>query len=87
MLRQEKDTHIRKLKERLGEILMKECENFIGKRREPRHYKTMSRQKMKLEALWQKSSFERGGHSNNIHSSKDGQSYPNNQNNRQNKDK
>ena len=36
---------------------------------------------MKLEALCHKSNFERGGHSNNIHSSKDDWPYPNNQNN------
>ena len=34
MLRQEKYTCIRKLKEKLDEDLMKECENFIEKRRE-----------------------------------------------------
>ena len=89
MLSQEKDTCIRKLKEKLDRELMKECENFIEKRRETRHYKTMSRQKMKLEALCQKSNFGRGGCSNNIHSGKDDQPYPNNpnQNNRQNKNK
>ena len=32
MLSQEKDTCIRKLKEKLDEDLMKECENFIEKR-------------------------------------------------------
>ena len=88
-LSQEKDTCIRKLKEKLGEELMREYENFIEKRREARHYKTMSRQKMKLDALCQKSNFESGGHSNNIHSSKDDWPFPNNQNqnNRQNKNK
>ena len=47
----------------------------------------MSRQKKKLEALCHKSNFERGGHSNNIHSGKDDWPYPNNQkqNNKQNK--
>ena len=66
---------------------MEECEKFIEKRKEARHYKTMSRQKMKLEALCQTSSINRGGHSNNIHSGKDDLPYPNNQNNRQNKNK
>ena len=51
----------------------------------------MSRQKRKLEALCQKSNFQRGGHTNNIHSGKDDwpYSYSNNQhrNNRQNKKK
>ena len=47
----------------------------------------MSRQKKKLEALCHKSSFERGDHSNNIHSGKNDQPYLNNlnQNNRQDK--
>ena len=67
MLNQEKDTHIKKLEEKLDEDLMKECESFIEKRKEARHQKTLSRQKRKFEALCQKSSFERGGHSNNIH--------------------
>ena len=57
----QKDTCIRKLKEKIGEELMKECEIFIEKRREARHYKTMSRQKMKLEGLCQKSNSNRGG--------------------------
>ena len=72
MLSQEKDTCIRKL----DEDLMKECESFIEKRKEARHQKTLCRQKRKIEALCQKSSFERGGHSNNIHSGKDDWSYP-----------
>ena len=67
MLSMEKDTCIRKQKEKLGEDLMEECEKFIEKRKEARHYKTLSRQKMKLEALCQKSSINRGGSSNNIH--------------------
>ena len=89
MLSLQKDTCIRKLKEKIGEDLMKECEIFIEKRRETRHYKTMSRQKMKLEALWQKSNSDRGGCSNNIHSGKSDWPYQNNQNqnNRQNRNK
>ena len=91
MLSQEKDSCIRKLKEKLDEDLMRECENFIEKRREVRHQMTLSRQKSKLEALCQKSNFKRGGHSNNIHSGKDGWSYPDSnnqqQNNRQNNNK
>ena len=85
MLSQEKDTCIRKLEEKLDEDLMKECESFIEKRKEARHQKTLSRQKRKFEALCQKSNFERGGCSNNIHSGKDAQSYPysNNQKNQQ----
>ena len=85
MLNQEKDTCIRKLEEKLDEDLMKECESFIEKRKEARHQKTLSRQKRKFEALCQKSSFKRGGCSNNIHSSKDDWLYPylNNQKNQQ----
>ena len=60
---------------------MKECELFIKKRRVARHFKTMSRQKRKLEALCHKSSSNRGGCSNTIHSSKGDCSYPNNNNN------
>ena len=80
MLSIQKDTCIKKLKEKIGEDLMKECEIFIEKRREARHHKTMSRQKMKLEALCQKSNSNRGDHSNNIHSGKGDQPYQNNQN-------
>ena len=71
MLSQERDTCIRRLKEKIkDEGLFQECEKFIEERREARHYKTMSRKKKKLEALCQKSksNFERGGHSNNMHS-------------------
>ena len=76
MLKQVRDTCIRKLEEKLDEDLMRECASFIEKRREARHQKTLSSQKRKLEALCQKSSFERGGCSNNMHSSKDDRSYP-----------
>ena len=68
MLRQERDTCISKLKEKIkDEGLFQECEKFIEERREARHHKTMSRQRKKLEALCQnsKGNFERGGHSNN----------------------
>ena len=44
MLSMQKDTCISKLKEKI-EDLMKECDLFIKKRREARHFKTMSRQK------------------------------------------
>ena len=80
MLSLQKDTCIRKLKEKIGEDLMKDCEIFVEKRREARHYKTMSRQKMELEALCQKSNSDRGGHSNNFHSGKGDQPYQNDQN-------
>ena len=89
MLSLQKDTCIRKLKEKIGEDLIKECEIFIEKRKEARYYKTMTRQKMKLEALCQKSNSHRGGCLNNIHSGKGDWPYQNNQNqnNRQNKNK
>ena len=80
MLSMQKDTCISKLKEKIGEDLVKECELFI-KRREARHCKTMSRQKRKLEALCHKSSSNRCGCSNTIHSSKGDHSYPNTNNN------
>ena len=47
---------------------------FIEERKEARHHKTMTRQKEKLKILCSKSksnrenNFERGGHSNNMHS-------------------
>ena len=88
MLSLQKDTCIRKLK-KIGEDLMTECEIFIEKRREARHYKTMSRQKKKLVALCQKSNSDRGGHSKNIHRGKGDWPYQNNQNqnNRLNRNK
>ena len=60
---------------------MKECEIFIEKRREARHFKTMARQKRKLEALYHKSSSNRGGHTNIIHSSRGDHPHQNNHNN------
>ena len=87
----QKDTCISELKEKIGKDLMKECELFIKNRREVRHFKTMSRQKRKLEALCHKSSSERGGYSNIIHSGKGDHSQLNNhniiQNGTQNKNK
>ena len=54
MLSMQRDTCISKLKEKIGEDLMKECELSIKNRREARHFKTMSRQKRKLEVLSEK---------------------------------
>ena len=59
---------------------MKECKLFIKNRREARHFKTMSRQKRKLDVLHQNSSSNRGGHSNTIHSGSGDHSYQNNHN-------
>ena len=73
MLSLESDTCMRRLKEKLKEEDFQECKNFIEDRREARHHKTMTRQKEKLKALCSKSnrdnSYERGGCSNNMHSS------------------
>ena len=54
MLSMQRDTCKSKLKEKMTEELMEECELFIKNRREARHFKTMSRQKRKLEVLCQK---------------------------------
>ena len=43
---------------------LKNCEDFINARREARHYKTMDRQKQKLEQLCQRNSSKRDGCSN-----------------------
>ena len=68
MLSTQRDTCKIKLKEKIGQEIMEECELFIKTRREARHFKTMSRQKRKFESLCQKISSKKGGHSNNIHS-------------------
>ena len=52
------------LAKKIKEEDLKNCEEFIEARREARHYKTMDRQKKKLERLCQKNSAKRGGHSN-----------------------
>ena len=43
---------------------LKECEEFINIRREARHYKTMDRQKQKLEWFCHTNSSKKGGSSN-----------------------
>ena len=58
MLSTQRDTCKIKLKEKIGEEIMEECELF----------KTMNRQKRKLELFCQKISSEKGGHPSNIHS-------------------
>ena len=69
----EYDTCMRRLRQKLKEEDLHECLKFIEERKEARHYKTMTRQKEKLEILCRKSNrennFERGGHSNNMPSS------------------
>ena len=72
MLSLEYDTCMRRLSQKLKEEDLHECLKFIEERKEARHHKTMTRQKEKLEILCSKSNrgniFERGGHSNNMHS-------------------
>ena len=81
MMNMKKDTCINNLKQKIGEDLIKECEIFIKERREARHFKTMVRQKSKLEALCHKSISERGGCSNIIHIGRGDHSHENNNNN------
>ena len=64
MFNLQKDTCITNLANKIKEEDLKYCEEFIEARREARHYKTMERQKKKLERLCQKNSTERGGCSN-----------------------
>ena len=72
MLGIEYDTCMRRLSQKLREEDLHECLKFIEERKEARHYKTMTRQKEKLEILCRKSNsknnFKRGGHSNNMYS-------------------
>ena len=68
MLSMQRDTCKIKLKERIGEEIMEECEMFIKTRKEVTHFKTMNRQKRKFETLCQKISSKKGGHSNTIQS-------------------
>ena len=58
------DTCKTDLAKKIKEEDLKNCEDFIEARREARHYKTMDRQKKKLEWLCQKNSSKRGHHSN-----------------------
>ena len=46
---------------------MAECSKFMFKTKEDRHYKTMVRQKNKLEKLGRKNKDKEGGHTNNKH--------------------
>ena len=67
MFNLQRDTCITNLASKIKEEDLKNCEDFIEARREARHYKTMERQKKKLERLCQRNSrnsTERGGHSN-----------------------
>ena len=74
MLSLENDTCVRRLSQKLKEEDLRECLKFIEEMKEARHHKTMTRQKEKLKILCSKSNrennFERGDHSNNMHSGK-----------------
>ena len=74
MLELEHDTCIKRLSNKLKTEDLQECLKFIEERKEARHYKTMTRQKGKLEILCRKSysgnnNCDRGGRSN-MHSSR-----------------
>ena len=64
MFRLQLDTCITELAKKIKEEDLRNCEEFIETRREARHYKTMVRQKQKLERLCHKNSSKRGGCSN-----------------------
>ena len=67
MLKEQRDTCIYQLEERLDRYSMEECKNFIKIKRESRHYKTLERQKNKLEGLCHKNSSAESGHLNIQH--------------------
>ena len=67
MLKEQRDTCIYQLEERLIRDSMKECKNFIKIKRESRHYKTLERQKNKLERLCHKNRSAKSGCSNIQH--------------------
>ena len=67
MLEHEKDTCIRELSKVLNQEDMAECSKFMFKIKEDRHYKTMARQKNKLERLVRKNKDKEGGCINNKH--------------------
>ena len=67
MLKEQRDTCIFQLEERLDRESMEECRNFIKIKRESRHYKTLERQRNKLERLCQRNRSAKNGHSNIQH--------------------
>ena len=75
MLSLQKDTCIRKLKEKIGEDLMKECEIFIEKRSQT--FQDHVQAKDETRGLVPKSNPNRGGCSNNRHSSRGDQPHCN----------
>ena len=68
MLSLQKDTCKNDLKEAIGDETMEEYVMFIKTRKEARHFKTMNRQKRKIERLCHHNSSSRGGCSNTIQS-------------------
>ena len=58
------DTCKIKLSKKIKEEDLRNCQDFIENRKEARHYKTMIRQKQKLERLCHRNSDEGGGCSN-----------------------
>ena len=67
MLKEQRDTCINHLEERLDRDSMEECKSFIKIKREARHQKTLDRQKNKLERLCHKNRNAKSGHSNIQH--------------------
>ena len=67
MLKEQRDTRIYQLEESLDRDSMEECKNFIKIKRESRHYKTLERQKNKLERLCHKNRSAKSGRSNIQH--------------------
>ena len=67
MLKEQRDTCIYQLEERLDRDGMEECKNFIKIKRESRHYKTLERQTNKSERLCHKNRSAKSGHSNIQH--------------------
>ena len=64
MLSHQRDTCITGLEKRIREETMEECQVFINIRKEARHFRTIDRQKQKIDRLCPKNSFNKGGHSN-----------------------
>ena len=70
MLKEQRDICIFQLEEKLDRDSMEECRNFIKIKRESRHYKTLERQRNKLERLCHKkrnAKSAESGHSNIQH--------------------
>ena len=64
MLNHQRDICKTDPEKRIREESMEECEIFINISKEARHFRTMERQKKKMDRLCHKNSFGKGGHSN-----------------------